>query len=65
VIGHASGINNRYLDRYPENGRRIWYLSLSVLVTIVLYYEYYVLGAVAPLIMKELQMSMTWLLTYG
>ena len=51
---------NRNLDHYPENRKRIWYLSVSVLVTIVLYYEYYVLGAVAPLVMKELKMSLNW-----
>jgi hypothetical protein len=43
----------RSLDHYPESGRRIWYLAIIVLATIVLYYQLYVAGAVAPSILQR------------
>lgn len=59
-ISETKSFWNRNLDYYPENRKRIWYLSVSVLVTIVLYYQYYVLAAVAPLVMEDLKMSLDW-----
>jgi MFS family permease len=56
-----SGVwGSRYLNHYPDNALRIWYLTVSVLVTIILYYEYYVLGAVAPLVLPQLKMSLNF-----
>src|SRR5579883_2603205 len=48
---------NRNLEHYPANSRRIWYLALSVAATFVLYYEAYVLPSVAPLVLKNYNMS--------
>jgi len=47
------GTRHRYLEHYPSNSRRIWYLALAVIATIMLYYESYVLPSVAPLILKS------------
>jgi MFS family permease len=47
----------RRLDRYPDTGPRIFYLAIVVIATIVLYYELYVQGAVAPSIIAQYHMS--------
>ena len=47
----------RSLDRYPETGPRIRYLTIIVVATIVLYYQLYVAGAVAPSILQHYGMS--------
>jgi MFS family permease len=47
----------RSLDHYPERGRRIWYLAIIVVATIVLYYQLYVAGAVAPSILQHYDMT--------
>jgi len=48
---------NRGLDRYPNTGARYWYLAVAVFVTIILYYELYVVGGVAPLVLAHYKMS--------
>src|SRR4051812_27260408 len=48
---------HRGLDRYPNTGARYWYLAVAVFVTIILYYELYVTGGVAPLVLEHYQMS--------
>jgi MFS family permease len=48
---------DRQLEHYPDNGPRLMYLGIVVLATIVLYYELYVQGAVAPSILKQFHMS--------
>jgi MFS family permease len=53
------GFGNRYLEHYPSNGRRIWYLALAVIATIMLYYESYVLPSVAPLILKSFNLNVS------
>jgi hypothetical protein len=40
--GWASSLWNRQLDSYPNTGRRMTYLAITVLATITLYYELYV-----------------------
>jgi len=50
---------NRQLGHYPDTGRRTTYLAITVLATIVLYYELYVQGAVATKIIEELHFSFT------
>ena len=55
--GGVSGLWNRQLAHYPTTGRRIFYLSIVVLATIILYYELYVPGAVAPQILQHYGMS--------
>jgi ACS family D-galactonate transporter-like MFS transporter len=58
---HANGgIWGRQLDRYPDGPRRILYLVIVVLATVVLYYEFYVQGSVATLISANLHMSLTY-----
>ncbi len=53
----SSSFMNRNLEHYPANSKRIWYLTLSVAATFVLYYEAYVLPSVAPLVLKNYNMS--------
>ncbi len=48
---------NRGLEHYPDTAPRYRYLAVSVFVTIVLYYELYVAGGVAPLILGHYKMS--------
>ncbi|MGH3321605.1 MAG: MFS transporter [Streptosporangiaceae bacterium] len=47
----------RRLEHYPSNGPLVWYLAVSVLATIVLYYELYITGGVAPLLLADYHMS--------
>ena len=51
---------DRKLDSYPDNGPRIFYLGLTVLATIMLYYELYVGGSVSTLFLPKLHMSFTF-----
>ena len=51
---------DRKLDSYPETGPRIFYLALTVLATIMLYYELYVGGSVSTLFLPKLHMSFTF-----
>lgn len=48
----------RQLDRYPGTRSRIFHLGLTVLATVVLYYELYVQGAVATKIIPAF--GFTW-----
>ncbi|HEV7187537.1 MAG TPA: MFS transporter [Blastococcus sp.] len=50
---------DRKLDLYPETGPRSLYLAITVLATVVLYYELYVGGAVATQIIAEFGFSFT------
>jgi MFS family permease len=52
----------RQLDRYPVDGKRYFYLGIVVLTTIVLYYLYYVEGAVTPLMLPYYHMSFLYFL---
>ncbi|HEY3610443.1 MAG TPA: MFS transporter [Pseudonocardiaceae bacterium] len=47
----------RRLDHYPDTARRIGYLAVVVAATVVLYYELYVPGAVAPAIIAQYHMT--------
>jgi len=51
---------DRKLSHYPENGPRSLYLAITVLATVVLYYELYVAGAVATQIIEEFHFSFTF-----
>jgi len=53
----AAGRRWRSLDHYPGTGMRVWYLSVAVASTIILYYELYVTGGVAPLVLAYYKMS--------
>jgi MFS family permease len=58
--GGASRLWNRQLPHYPNTGPRSVYLGITVLATIVLYYELYIAGAVATQIIAEFNMSFTF-----
>jgi ACS family D-galactonate transporter-like MFS transporter len=51
---------DRKLPHYPETGMRSLYLAITVLATIVLYYELYIGGAVATQIIAEFGMTFTF-----
>ena len=58
--GWPGSIINRQLDSYPDTGARVFYLAITVLATITLYYELYVGGSVATLLLTNLHMSFTF-----
>ncbi|HEV2256214.1 MAG TPA: MFS transporter [Streptosporangiaceae bacterium] len=51
---------NRQLQHYPDTKVRTLYLAITVLATIMLYYELYVGGSVSTLILVNLHMSFTF-----
>ncbi len=55
---HQNGFWQRSLEHYPANSTRIWYLALSVIATIVLYYQSYVLPSVAPLVLTNFHLTL-------
>jgi MFS family permease len=61
--GWSSTLLKRQLDSYPDTGMRVFYLALTVLATITLYYELYVGASVATLILPALHMSFTFYVT--
>lgn len=48
AAGTVQGLWQRQIHHYPEARSRMWYLGIVVAATIVLYYELYIAGAVAP-----------------
>jgi len=58
--GLASSLIHRQLDSYPNTGPRVFYLALTVLATVMLYYELYVGGSVSTLILTNLHMTFTF-----
>ncbi len=58
--GLFSSLIHRQLDSYPNTGPRVMYLAITVLATIMLYYELYVGGSVSTLILTNLNMSFTF-----
>ncbi len=52
----------RQLTRYPNKPARMGYLGIVVLTTIVLYYLYYVEGAITPLLLPYYHMSFLYFL---
>ena len=64
----ASWLWRRQLDAYPNTRPRLLYLAITVLATIMLYYELYVAGSVSTLILSNLHASFTffvYLLAFG
>ncbi|MGI8492591.1 MAG: MFS transporter, partial [Acidimicrobiales bacterium] len=51
---------NRQLGSYPDTGPRLTYLGITVLATVMLYYELYVGGSVSTLLLPKLHMSFTF-----
>ena len=58
--GFLASIWNRQLNHYPDTAPRVMYLAITVLATITLYYELYVGGSVATLLLTNLTMSFTF-----
>src|SRR6201985_2099438 len=64
----ASWLWRRQLEAYPNTRPRLLYLAITVLATIMLYYELYVAGSVSTLILANLHVSFTFfvlLLAFG
>jgi MFS family permease len=59
--GGLSFLWKRQLDTYPETGPRMMYLGVTVLSTIMLYYELYVGGSVSTLYLQKLHMTFSFL----
>jgi MFS family permease len=70
-LGHkksTSWLWQRQLETYPDTRPRMVYLAITVLATIMLYYELYVAGAVSTLILSNLHASFNffvYLLAFG
>jgi MFS family permease len=60
--GLANALVKRQLYKYPNTWPRIGYLAIVVLTTIMLYYLYYVEGAVTPLLLPYYHMSFKFFL---
>jgi MFS family permease len=56
----SSTLLRRQLDTYPSTGPRYVYLAITVLATIMLYYESYVGGSVSTILLPALHMSFTF-----
>jgi MFS family permease len=56
----GGGLLNRQLAHYPDTGPRTMYLGITVLATVILYYELYIQGAVATNIITDLHMTFTY-----
>jgi hypothetical protein len=60
--GLAHALGQRQLHKYPDTWPRLGYLAIVVLTTIMLYYLYYVEGAVTPLLLPYYHMSFAFFL---
>lgn len=60
--GWVNALGRRQLSAYPNTWPRLGYLSIVVLTTIMLYYLYYVEGAVTPLLLPYYHMSFQFFL---
>jgi len=58
--GGMSSLWRRQLDSYPDTVPRVTYLAITVLATVMLYYELYVGGSVTTFILVNLHMSFTF-----
>src|SRR5580700_3345307 len=56
----TASLLNRQLQHYPDTRLRLIYLAITVLATVTLYYELYVGGSVATLLLVNLHMSFTF-----
>src|ERR1700759_5124398 len=53
TTGAVQGLWRRQIDHYPQTGPRVWYLAIVVAATIMLYYQFYISGAVSPSIIAH------------
>jgi MFS family permease len=56
----TGSIWHRQLSSYPNTGPRMFYLGVTVVSTIILYYEFYLQGAVATQIIQRYDMTFTF-----
>ncbi|MCL4433538.1 MAG: MFS transporter [Actinobacteria bacterium] len=61
--GRFRFIIDRSMDIYPDTAPRYTYLGITVAITIVLYYLYFVEGAVTPLMLPYYHMSFLYFMT--
>jgi MFS family permease len=57
------GLWNRKLEHYPGTSKRMVYLAIVVVTTILLYWQLYITGAVATRLLRELDMSFVYFTT--
>src|ERR1700684_2168962 len=55
--GAVQGLWRRQIYHYPQTRSRMWYLGIVVAATIILYYEFYIAGAVSPTIIADYGMT--------
>jgi MFS family permease len=60
ATGFRRSLWSRQLSHYPNTGPRTFYLGVTVLATIILYYEFYLQGAVATQIIQHYNMTFTY-----
>ncbi len=60
ATGFRRSLWTRQLSHYPNTGPRTFYLGVTVLATIILYYEFYLQGAVATQIIQNYHMTFTY-----
>ena len=60
VSTFSNSLWSRQLSNYPNTGPRTFYLGVTVLATIILYYEFYLQGAVATQIIQHYNMTFTY-----
>ncbi|MEP7026158.1 MAG: MFS transporter [Actinomycetota bacterium] len=58
--GILDSLLHRQLHHYPDTRPRIAYLAITVLATVMLYYELYVGGSVSTLLLTNLKMTFTF-----
>ena len=58
VVGRA--LWHRQLDRYPSTAPRYLYLGIVIVGTIMLFYQFYVVGAVGPSVIDQYHMSFSF-----
>jgi MFS family permease len=55
--GAVQSLWQRQLPHYPDTRHRMWYLGIVVAATVMLYYEFYIAGAVSPNIIAGFGMT--------
>ncbi len=54
------GLWNRQLEHYPNTWPRMMYLAMTVIATVMLYYELYVIGGVSTFVLAKLHIGFTF-----
>ena len=63
AASQSSWLHKRELPAYPADGARRFYLLLVVAITVALYYELYVSGGVAVLMLEHFEMPFNYFVT--